>query len=133
MISGVVNSRKEAIISLSVVDSLGNEHIIQAVIDTGYAGSITLPAAQVNNLGLSIIGGGQLILANGSEITADICQATISWDGVERLVVVDTLETDPLIGMALLEGYLLKIQAVIGGNVEIELLPPMELNPPTTL
>ncbi|MBD2021912.1 clan AA aspartic protease, partial [Leptolyngbya sp. FACHB-36] len=59
---------------------------------------------------------------DGSETTFEVYAATIIWDGGYRTIPVNEAETDPLIGMSLLYGYDLRIQAVEGGNVTIEAL-----------
>lgn len=46
-----------------------------------------------------------------------------SWDGQIRTIETNESEADPLVGMGLLEGYELKIQAVAGGLVTITALP----------
>ena len=48
--------------------------------------------------------------------------ARIIWDGEYRDILVNEAQTDPLIGMSLLYGYDLRIQAVEGGSVTIEIL-----------
>jgi hypothetical protein len=47
----------------------------------------------------------------------------VVWDGAERRVLVDEAETDPLVGMALLSGYELKMQVRSRGKVTIKRLP----------
>lgn len=46
-------------------------------------------------------------------------EATVDWDGDARRVPVDEAETVPLVGMSLLEGYELTVQAQPGGNVTV--------------
>lgn len=52
MISGEVNAQAEAIIRLTVWASDGREQEIEAVLDTGFNGSLTLPPAVIEPLGL---------------------------------------------------------------------------------
>lgn len=49
--------------------------------------------------------------------------AEVVWDGQYRTVDIIESETVPLIGMRLLRGYDLHIQAIEGGYVKIEALP----------
>ena len=77
MISGHVNSKLEAVISLSIIGLQGEVREVEAVIDTGFSDYLTLPVEVVTALGLSSIGVEQLTLADGSEITAYLCPVTI--------------------------------------------------------
>jgi clan AA aspartic protease len=101
----------------------GQEQEIQAVIDTGFDGFLALPPALIAILGLSWRGRGRALLADGSETLFDIYEATVVWDGTPRRVPVDAADVHPLIGMSLLYGYELTVQAVEGGSVRITALP----------
>lgn len=100
----------------------GQEREIEAVIDTGFTGSLSLPPAIIAALGLPFRRRGRALLADGSETLFDIHEATVAWDGSSRRVSVAAADADPLIGMALLEGYELKIRVVVGGSILIEAL-----------
>ena len=67
MIAGVVNASLEAVISLAVQGPSGQTRDVDAVIDTGYSGTLTLPPSIVAELGLSFRSSGRAILANGTE------------------------------------------------------------------
>ena len=123
---GLVNSKREAMIWITVCVPQVERREIEALIDTGYSGYLTLPGNLIATLGLSMLGTEQLTLADGSEISSDLCLATIVWDGQERIMEVDTLDSEPLIGMALLEGYDLSIRVAVGGPVKIESFSPSE-------
>lgn len=66
MIEGVVNSSYEAIVALLLRGPDGDARDIEAVIDTGYNGFLTLPPRLVAELGLPFVTSAQAILANGS-------------------------------------------------------------------
>lgn len=51
MIEGSVNSQLEAVIQLPVYGTLEQEQQIEAIVDTGYTGSLTLPSI-IATLGL---------------------------------------------------------------------------------
>ena len=53
MITGVVTSQREAIVHLAVHDRDGREHEVEAIIDTGFDGSLTLPPSVIAALGLT--------------------------------------------------------------------------------
>ena len=44
------------------------------------------------------------------------------WDGQEQIIDVAASDADPLVGMALLYGFKLQIEAIEGGRVTIEAL-----------
>jgi clan AA aspartic protease len=122
MIIGVVNTHTEAIIRLPVRAADGREQEMEAVLDTGFNGSLTLSPAVIGSLGLRWRTRGLAMLANGSEDHCDIDAATVIWDGRPRNILVEAADTDPLIGMALLYGHALHM-LVEGGSVVIEPLP----------
>jgi predicted aspartyl protease len=49
-------------------------------------------------------------------------KATVIWDGQNRIIDVAASEADPLVGMSLLHGFKVQIEAVEGGTVTIETL-----------
>jgi clan AA aspartic protease len=123
MIAGSVTASRDAIIRLMVRGPDGQEHEIAAVIDTGFNGFLTLPPSLITALALSRLGRGRAVLADGSEDVFDIYEATIMWDGQLLTVEADSADTEALIGMALLDGYELRIQVTDGGSVTIEAMP----------
>ena len=123
MITGHVNAHREAIIHLAVRGSQSQTQEIEAIIDTGFDGFLTLPPTLIDSLALPWRRRGRAVLADGSESLFDIYEATIMWDGTPRRIAVDSVEVAPLVGMALLDGHEVTIQAVRGGNVVITVLP----------
>ena len=123
MITGTVNAYREPIVGVTISGTAEQEIKVEAVIDTGFDGSLSLPPALIALLGLAWRRRGRAILADGSESIFDIHEAMIVWDGQPRRVAVDAADTDPLLGMSLLDGCELTIQAIIGGKVAIRKLP----------
>jgi clan AA aspartic protease len=123
MISGAVNDNLEATIHLVVRGSGGREQEIEAVIDTGFNGFLTLSPALVRQLGLPHIGQSRVLLANGREEILDLYEVTLLWDGQWRTVETDATDTDALVGMSLLYRYSIYVEAVTGGQVVIDVLP----------
>jgi clan AA aspartic protease len=122
MITGVVSAR-EARIRLKVRGPRRQEREIEAVLDTGYTAFLSLPPALVESLGLRWKSIGRGILADGSECLFDVYVGKVVWDGQERRVLIDGADTDPLVGMALLNGYELRMQIRSRGKVAIKRLP----------
>lgn len=123
MITGIVNAYRQAIISLVVRGPEGQTQHIEAVIDTGFDGSLTLPPTLIAALGLVWRRRGRALLADGSESLFDIYEGVVVWDGQLRRVAVDIADIDPLVGMSLLYGCELTVQARDGGSVFIKPLP----------
>ena len=123
MITGVVNANHEATIQLVVRGAHGQQETIEAVIDTGFTGSLTLPPMLITALGLPWLGRQRAMLGYGSVRFFDVYAATIIWDGQVRTVETDATDTEPLLGMSLLAGHEVRMQVVDGGTVTIEALP----------
>jgi clan AA aspartic protease len=123
MIFGNVNTNREAIIQLAVFGENKQKQGIRAVIDTGYTGYLTLPSTVITTLGLTWYMQQEGILGDGSLCMFNVYEASVIWDGQIRSVEINESDADPLVGMALLEGFELKIQGVAGGLVTITALP----------
>jgi clan AA aspartic protease len=122
MIHGVVNRNCEATISLVIGNENRQTKLIDAVIDTGYTGFLSLPREIIVTLELPWTGIDRGTLGDGSEVSFEVYAARVIWDGEYRDIPVNEAETDPLVGMSLLYGYDLRIQAIEGGSVTINAL-----------
>ena len=122
MMIGNVNSRREAIIQFAVLGENNQRQAIKAVIDTGYTGFLTLSSAIITKLGLTWYMQEEGILGDGSLCIFNVFEATVIWDGQLKSIEINESETDPLVGMGLLEGYELNIQGFAGGLVTIKVL-----------
>jgi clan AA aspartic protease len=122
MTVGSVNASLEAVVRLTVQGTRGQQEI-EAVVDTGFSGYLTLPTPLIEALGLPPSGRGRAILADGSEVSFNVHEAEVMWHEPPRRVFVAVADTDPLVGMALLYGQELKVQVVDGGGVFIGALP----------
>lgn len=119
MISGLVNADLEAVIRCRVGAAVGRGPELEFVLDTGFNGSLTLPPALIAQLRLRWRSRGLVILANGAEDVCEIYTAVVVWDGQPRQILVESANTEPLVGMALLSGYDLRVQVKPGGRVRI--------------
>ena len=120
MILGVVNAGYEAVITLSVQGPEGQAQEVDAVVDTGFTGFLTLPPALVTELALPFETTGHATLADGSEVSFDTYRVTVLWEGQPRYVLADAADTTPLVGMLFLDMHNLSIQVRNGGRVLIE-------------
>jgi len=123
MITGVVNGALEATLRMAVFDVNRQAHEIEAVVDTGFSGSLTLPPALIAALALTWLCRQQGVLADGQLHVFDVHTATILWDGQPRTVEVEAVDAQPLLGMDLLRDHELRIQVVDYGTVSIVALP----------
>jgi clan AA aspartic protease len=122
VIEGVVRGR-QPLIRLTIHGFHGRRQEIEAVVDTGYTGWLTLPPTAIAALNLRWRSFGRGILADGSTSLFDVYQANVLWDGRVRPVFVDEFDATPLVGMALLRGYEYKMQVRARGKVTIKRLP----------
>jgi clan AA aspartic protease len=118
VISGIINSELEAIVRLWIRGPL-REIEAEAIIDTGFNGTLVLPPEVITELGLSLKGRGRGALANGSVISFPLYAALIFWNGRLLEISVGATETKPFIGMSLLRGSELAMQVTEGGAVSI--------------
>jgi len=123
MITGVVKSG-EARIRLKVRGRRGREQVVEAVIDSGYTGALTLPPALITILGLRWQSVERATLADGSTCVFQVYKGKLVWDGKVRTILVDEADADPLVGMKLLKGHELKMQVRARGKVTIKRLRP---------
>lgn len=92
------------------------------MIDTGFTGFLSLPSAIIATLNLPWSASDIVTLGDGSETLFDLYTAIVIWDGQYRDIYIAESETEPLLGMAMLYGYRLQVDAIEGGTVKIEAL-----------
>jgi clan AA aspartic protease len=119
MISGIVNADFEAIISPLICDSEGKIYRQDAIVDTGFNGWLSLPPDLIDRLNLKWKRRGRAILGDGSECVFNVYEAVVVWDGDYLTVPIDEADSEPLVGMSLMEGYQLTVQVFEEGIVEI--------------
>ncbi|MEM9354108.1 MAG: clan AA aspartic protease [Planctomycetota bacterium] len=119
MIEGRVSSDLQPIVELRLLDGDGETRVTQAIIDTGFNGSLTLPEPILVSLGADRIGSERALLADGSLAVFDVYLIQLEWFGNVRRVEAALSDSFPLAGMSLLEGSRLRVEANRGGAVEI--------------
>lgn len=117
---GSVNARLEAKLRLTVIGPTGIREEIEAVIDTGFTGSLVIPPAIVKALELVRRSGGTAMLADGTSCSYDNFGAEVEWHGNKRGVLVSALGNEALVGMVLLAGHRLTVDVEPGGEVTVQ-------------
>ncbi len=120
MIAGKVSERREAVIDLEVVKQNQRKVRIEAAIDTGFNGYLTLPEATVNSLALQPAGNRIATLGDGNSVILEVYLAAVIWNDQEREVLALQAEGGALVGMSLLYGNRVTITVLDGGDITIE-------------
>ena len=120
MITGQVTANRQAVIELEIVSSDQKIERVEAVIDTGFNGYLTLSSDLVNRLNLQLAGNRRATLGDGNTVVLDVYLAKVIWHGQEREVLVLQAEGGPLVGMSLLYGNRVILTIVNGGDVAID-------------
>ena len=128
MIRGTV-TRYEGIVRLSVFGQRGQREEVEAIVDTGYDGFLTLPPAMIRELELRWITYGDATLADGREIEFDVHEGEILWNRRRVVIPIDSSDSTPLIGMRLLEGFEVTLQVRQDGPVLIKRMKPPDKKP----
>jgi predicted aspartyl protease len=123
MIRGTVHARFEAVIPLRVRGPGGAELSFDAVVDTGFTSSLTLPGIAVRARGLVRQSSSAATLGDGSVRSFDVYAVEVDWDGSWRPILVSAVGDEVLVGMRLLAGNELRVAVVPGGPVEISPRP----------
>ena len=125
MITGVVTAEREAVLRLTVYDRNNQPHEIDAVVDTGFNGNLTLPPDLINILGLAWLRLARATLADGTEIITHVYEVKLLWDGQLVTISVSEVDGDVLVGMSLMYGFELLIPIVDGATFTLRAI----LNP----
>ena len=97
MIEGSVNANNEAVVTLTIRGPEGRTREVNAVIDTGYSGFLTLPRALVAEIGLPYAFSSSATLADDTEVGFPVYRATVIWDGDPRNIEADAVGATPLV------------------------------------
>lgn len=110
----------EAWVEVSVMDVDGRLQQYDVIVDTGFTGWLTLPAADIRRLGLNRIGSRDGITASGHAEEFDYYRTMVSWHGHLHEIEIFRSIDQPLLGMELLEGSMVTVDAREGGEIVIE-------------
>ncbi|MEP6753983.1 MAG: hypothetical protein ABJA67_00665 [Chthonomonadales bacterium] len=97
----------------------GTSTIVDTAVDTGFDGFLTITPEIVLILDLPFREIRSFELANGQSVDFAIYDINVSWDGSLRQVTALVTDGGFLLGMSLLQGDTLFIDAIDGGDVRI--------------
>ena len=120
MIRGTVFPNRQALLAVALLDTAGQFQSFDFVLDTGFDGDLSLPSQTIQTLVAVRLSPSIIELADGSRTTAHTWAATALWDGERRTVSIMESEGDPLLGMSLLWGNHIALEAKDFGGVVIE-------------
>jgi clan AA aspartic protease len=120
MMQGFVNQNCEAMLPIVVGRDNKPRQMVEALIDTGFTGFLSLPLSMIESLELPWIFSDSVTLGDGSEVVFQMYRAIVIWDGQFKVVDVAASESEPLLGMSLLYGFKLQVEAIERGTVTIE-------------
>jgi len=122
MLTGRVTSEKEAVVQIRVLGPAGQTALVEAAIDTGYDGFLTLPAPLIRDLSLPFAGTERVMLADGKEVSMDLYVGAVVWEEESSEVLVLGSEGGVLLGMSMLVGSRMTLDVEEDGVVTIESL-----------
>ena len=120
---GVVHDAILPVLTLFVSGENGSATEIDFAVDTGFTEAMTLPPDIIDELNLQFNKEIALILADGAEYSGVVYTGWVQWHDRVREIEVISVDADPLIGMRLLAGSNLSIDAKPGGAVTVSELP----------
>ncbi|HEV7517210.1 MAG TPA: clan AA aspartic protease [Thermoanaerobaculia bacterium] len=122
MLTGRVTGEREAVVQVQVLGPEGQVRLVEATIDTGYNGFLTLPAPLIRDLTLPFAGAARATLGDGNEVKLDLFLATVVWEKEPCEVLVLAAEGGVLLGMAMLVGSRVTLDVEDDGAITIEAL-----------
>jgi len=78
-ILGTVNADREAIIELSIVATSGEIDPVEAIVDAGFNGWLTLPNELIRRLSIPLVGSRHAELGAGQVVTFEAYVAEVHW------------------------------------------------------
>ena len=120
MIRGEVSGDQQALVTIEIIDAEGHPRPVEVILDTGFTGYLTLPSETIRQLGLAPVGRRTFEPANGELFEFEAHLAAVSWHEHLTDAMVLRSDGDPLLGMTLLWGSRVTLDAVAQGEVSIE-------------
>lgn len=97
----------------------GSDLEVEALVDTGFWGYLTLSPAVVASVSFPFASAQRVDFADGRSEFVPLHAGTIVWHGTERSIDVLAMGTQALVGMSLLDGSDLRMHVTEGGAFAI--------------
>ncbi len=105
---------------IAIMDDNGRLWPLEAILDTGFVGELSLPHNVISRLGLSQAGNLNFVLANGEPTRLRTYHGRVFWHEQLLDIVVTQTGDAPLVGIKLLSGSRITMDIFPGGDVLIE-------------
>jgi len=120
MMTGTVTADREILLSLNLLAADGSNVSVQAMLDTGFNGFLTLPPSLLQLMTARLIGTRRAELGDGRITEFRAFMVTVVWHDGPREVLAIASETTPVVGMSLLWGSRVAFDAQEDGAVTVE-------------
>lgn len=125
MAKGTVSEDQRALVHVEIMDAEGRPHSMEVALDTGFAGYLALPGETIQQLGLASVGTRSFEPVEGRLMEFEAYLAEVSLGGRSTDAVVLRSDGPPRLGMTMLLGNRITMDAGDQGAVSIEPLEPV--------
>jgi len=94
--------------------------VTEFIVDTGFDGDLAFPQSVVNCLEATPSDAHDVRMADGSQQARAYYEIDLEWQEEDRMTEVLVLDSQPLLGVGLMEGHLLQAEMLTGGEVSLE-------------
>ena len=115
MIRGHVGTNREARLTVEIAGASGMAQPVEFVLDAEFNGWLTLSQDMIDRVGLTSARPQSGILADGQRVEFRTFTASAWWHGQRRNVEIVESPGDPLLGISMLWGSNVTLQAWKGG------------------
>lgn len=121
-ITGQFQPDRTCLVQLDVTEGDGSTRTIDAKLDTGFNGELAMPNVDFERMDTSSTRPANMVVADGRSVRVETCSASVRLgSGWEEVTVLNSGDARrPLIGLELLLGHSIYIEAKPFGEVLIE-------------
>ncbi|MFH1049149.1 MAG: hypothetical protein V1732_05810 [Patescibacteria group bacterium] len=108
---GIINPKESPKIKIGLHGQLSKPQEFDAIVDTGFTGTISMPFAKALPLGLILFGTASFTLADGSKENTFLCVGFANIEGKQKSVVISLSKgNDILVGTEFLSTFSIKLE-----------------------